>query len=60
MRSVRLFVAEGLADAALLDRAPKRRSRKHDTKRLAAIQAAAAIYAGRGGNIGLVELGARA
>jgi DNA invertase Pin-like site-specific DNA recombinase len=57
VRCVKLFVSEGLADPVLLLPAPKRRSRKHDAKRQVAIQAAAAIYAGRP-EITLEEMGA--
>jgi DNA invertase Pin-like site-specific DNA recombinase len=57
VRSVQLFVSEGMAEPELLGRAPNRRSRKLDTKRHAAIQIAAAIYAGRP-DITLEQLGA--
>jgi DNA invertase Pin-like site-specific DNA recombinase len=57
VRCVKLFVSEGLADPILLMPAPRRRNRKDDAKRLAAIQAAAAIYAGRP-EITLEEMGA--
>jgi hypothetical protein len=50
-------VTEGLADRKVLAHAVHRRNRKADTKRLAAIQAAAAVYAGRP-KITLVDLGA--
>lgn len=56
LRSLKLFIAEGLADPKVLGRAVYRRNRKADTKRLAAIQAAAAIYTGRP-KITLEELG---
>jgi DNA invertase Pin-like site-specific DNA recombinase len=56
VRAVRLFVTEGLADPALLGRAANRRNRKVDAKREAAVQAVAALRAGRP-DMGLVELG---
>jgi hypothetical protein len=56
VRCVKLVVSERLADPVLLLAAPKRRSRKHDAKRQTAIQAAAAIYAGRP-EITLEEMG---
>jgi DNA invertase Pin-like site-specific DNA recombinase len=57
LRSLKLFIEEGLADPKVLGRAVHRRNRKADTKRLAAIQTAAAIYAGQP-KITLGELGA--
>lgn len=57
VRAVKLLVAEGLAEPVLLQTALKRRSRKHDVVRKAAVQAAAALYAGRAGEITLAELG---
>jgi DNA invertase Pin-like site-specific DNA recombinase len=45
--AVRLLVAQHLTDPRLLGRAPRQRNRKRDHARHAAIQAAAAIVAGR-------------
>jgi DNA invertase Pin-like site-specific DNA recombinase len=57
VRAVKLLVTEGMAEPVLLQAAQKRRSRKHDVNRTVAVQAAAALYVGRGGKITLAELG---
>jgi hypothetical protein len=53
--SVRLFVAEGLAEKKLLEPAPKRRDWRSVAKRLRAVEIAAAIVAGRP-NVTLAEV----
>ena len=53
---MKLLVAEGMAEPILLLAAQKRRSRRHDVARKAAVQTAAALYVGRAGEITLAEL----
>jgi DNA invertase Pin-like site-specific DNA recombinase len=57
VRAVKLLVTEGMAAAVLLQAAQKRRSRKKDPGRQGAVEAAAAIWRGRGGKVTLEELG---
>ena len=54
--AIRLLVGEALAEPALLDAAPHRRSRREDAPRTRATEVAAALVAGRSG-ITLAQLG---
>jgi hypothetical protein len=57
--SVQFLVAEGLADAAIVGKAPRRKPRKGVSARQRACDAIAGLLAGRPG-ITLVEMGGRA
>jgi DNA invertase Pin-like site-specific DNA recombinase len=57
VRAVKLLVTEGMADPVLLQPAQKRRSRAKDAGRQGAVDAAAAVWLGRGGEVTLEEIG---
>lgn len=57
VRAVKLLVTEGMAEPALIQPAQKRRSWTRDGGRRGAVEAAAAIWRGRGGEVTLEQLG---